>query len=107
MRLGFARLLLKLTDWSRKLSFFIGGCMAIGVPIALLDALFGGGGKTWPDAWGGSKVTPLVTAWHGAVLLVAAYVVLYLIVPGVLVRLAVAASPDEYAGDTGYLGPSE
>jgi len=70
--------------------------MAIGVPIALVDALIGSGGKTWPDAWGGPKVNAITTAWHGAILGIGAYLILYLLLPAILVRLALAFTPSEY-----------
>lgn len=74
--------------WSTKLSYLIGGLMGISTPIALLDGLFGSGHRNWPDPFGGAEITALGAAWRAAILMVLAYVVLYLLLPTLLSALA-------------------
>src|ERR1019366_5059646 len=69
--------------------------MAIGAPIALLDALFGSGHRNWPNPFGGTQVTALGSAWRAVVLAVTAYVVLFRFLPFVLRALAWLAFPQE------------
>jgi hypothetical protein len=88
---------MRIAGWSRKLSLLVGGLMAFAVPIALVDALIGSGHANWANPWGGDVgVTALGAAWRGAVLLIGAYLVLYLALPAVLMRIAFGVFPPEY-----------
>ncbi len=90
-RISVSRVCFTLANWSRTLSYIVGGWMAIGIPIALFDAGIGLG----TDPWGGPTVTAWTAVWHGGVTLVGVYLTLYLLLPALFVRLAFVVMPPE------------
>jgi hypothetical protein len=90
--ISMSRLCLTLAAWSRTVSYVIGGWMAIGLPVALFEAGIGAGA----DPWGGPNGTAWNIVWHGGVMLLGTYLVLYLLLPALFVRLTFAFMPPEY-----------
>jgi hypothetical protein len=95
IRNGLGNLLLQMSGWSVKLSYFIGGLFGIAAVAALFLAAIGSGHGV-VDPWGsGTHVSALTAAWKSAVGCIAAYLILFLLLPFVLRALAWLAFPQE------------
>lgn len=85
-------MLIRMALWSIKASYVIGGLAGIAAIIAVISGIVKPHSHGWDGVLTGTPGNGLSAAWQWAVVCVAAYVILYRLIPAVLLRGAARAT---------------